>query len=267
MAKTKTKSLVVAQQKGGVGKTSTLVHLAFAYWERNLKVCVIDLDIQANASYTLKKYDCGFAASRLFDPNDPNGENLKKTFNDLPEGPLLKVIHSDPELANMERRTLIEAAKIFKEHIKVIEESGFDVILIDTAPALGVNLAAALSAADYVLSPIELETYSIQGISKMITTIANIRDRLNGKLKFIGMMPSKVDGRNPRHKTHLDELSKAYPQLITPVRIGLRSSMADAVASGVPVWKIKKTAARVAAKEVRAVADYVYKSMEIGVVQ
>jgi len=266
MART-TKTLVVAQQKGGVGKTSTVVHLGFDYYERNLRVCVIDLDIQANASYTLKKYDTGFVASRLFDQKDPGGENLRKVLRGLPEGPVLSLIASDPALADMERRTLADAAKIFREHIKAIEESNFDVILIDTAPALGINLAAALSSANYVLSPIEMETYSIQGIKMMITTIANIRRKVNEDLQFIGMMPSKVDGRNPRHKKHLDELSEAYPRLITPVRIGLRSSVADAVASGVPVWQIKKTAARQAAKEVRAVAEYVYDVMKIGVAQ
>ncbi|MDD2660677.1 MAG: ParA family protein [Methylococcales bacterium] len=261
------KILVVANLKGGVGKTSTLVHLGFDYFERNLRVCVIDLDIQANASHTLKKYDTGFKASQLFDSPNTNGENLRKILRGLPEGPVMSLIASDPALADMERRNLVDAAQTFKEHITVIKESNFDVILIDTAPALGINLAAALSSADYVLSPIEMETYSIQGIKMMITTIASIKGKVNDKLSFIGMMPSKVDGRNPRHKKHLTELIEAYPKLMTPVKIGLRSSVADAVASGVPVWQIKKTAARKAATEVRAVAKYVYDAMGMGVVQ
>lgn len=253
------KTLVVAQQKGGVGKTSSLVHLAFDFWERGLRVAVIDLDTQGNASFTLQDFASGYMASHMF---DMDGDNLRKCFSDLPEGPLMRLIESDALLANMEKRSLTEAAASFKENVKALADSGFDVVLVDTAPALGVSLAAALYAADSVLSPIELEAYSIQGIKKMLTTIMNIR-KMNPKLKFLGMVPSKVDTRNPRHVRHQVELEAAYPQLMIPAGIGLRSSIADALASRVPVWKIKKTAARKAAQEVRALAAYVFEKMEI----
>jgi chromosome partitioning protein len=162
----------------------------------------------------------------------------------------------------MEKLTLSEAASRFRKNVKALAACGFDVCLIDTAPSLGNSMAAALFAADYVLSPIELEAYSIQGIKKMVTAIANVR-KANPGLQFLGMVPSKVDSRNPRHGRHLDELVRAYPQLIIPIRIGLRSSIADALATCVPVWKIKKTAARKATQEVRALADHVLKKMEI----
>ena len=253
------KTLVVAQQKGGVGKTASLVHLAFDFLERGLRVAVIDLDTQGNASFTLKAFASGYLASHLF---DSDGDSLRKWFLDLPEGPLMCLIASDAVLANMEKRSLSDASAVLKENILALADSGFDVVLIDTAPALGVSLAAALYAADFVLSPIELEAYSIQGIKKMLTTVANVR-KFNGKLQFLGMLPSKVDARNPRHVRHLAELQTAYPSLLLPAGIGLRSSIADAMASGVPVWKIKKTAARKAAKEVRALASYVYEKMEM----
>ena len=253
------KTLVVAQQKGGVGKTSSLVHLAFDFFERGLRVCVIDLDTQGNASFTLQDYGSGYLASHMF---DQDGDALRASFSDLPSGPLLRLIESDPLLANMEKRSLTDAAAAFRENVAALADSGFDVVLIDTAPALGVSLAAALYAADSVLSPIELEAYSIQGIKKMLTTIANVR-KMNAKLKFLGMVPSKVDARNPRHVRHLQELQTAYPKLMIPAAIGLRSSIADALASGVPVWKIKKTAARKATTEVRALAEFVFENMEI----
>jgi len=153
-------------------------------------------------------------------------------------------------------------ASSFTHNVKALAKCGFDVCLIDTAPSLGVSMAAALYAADYVLSPIELEAYSIQGIKKMVMAIANVR-KANPGLKFLGMVPSKIDGRNPRHGRHLQELANAYPQLMIPAGIGLRSSIADALASGVPVWKIRKTAARKAAQEVRALAAHVFEKMEI----
>lgn len=251
------KTLVTANQKGGVGKTSTLVHLAFDFFERGLKVAVIDLDTQANASYTLQTFQSGLAASALF-----SGKALVKSLNVPADGPHMALIESDAVLANMEIIALGQAGQHFQNAIKALDTQGFDVCLIDTAPSLGVSMAAALLAADYVLSPVELDAYSMQGIKKMVTTIANLR-KANPKLKFLGMVPSKVDGRNPHHGRHLDELQRAYPQLIIPAGVGLRSSIADALASGVPVWKIKKTAARKAAKEVRALAGHIFAKMEI----
>ena len=250
------KTLVTANQKGGVGKTSTLVHLAFDFFERGLKVAVIDLDTQANASYTLQSYRSGLYASELLTNSSPNYEQA------FAESKGMSLIESDAGLANMEKMTLKDAGSNFRSAIKLLAVAGYDVCLIDTAPSLGITMGAALLAADFVISPIELEAYSIQGIKKMVTTIANIR-KANPTLKFLGMVPSKVDSRNPRHGRHLDELNKAYPSLMVPTSIGLRSSIADALASGVPVWKIKKTAARKAAQEVRALAAHVYHAMEI----
>ena len=123
-------------------------------------------------------------------------------------------------------------------------------------------MASSLFSADYVLSPIELEAYSIQGIEKMITTIANVR-QTNTKLKFLGMLPSKVDSRNPRHVRHFEQLKQAYPKYMIPIKIGLRSSVADALASKVPVWKIKKSAARKAVKEFRQLTQYIFEQMEL----
>ena len=256
------KTLVVANQKGGVGKTSTVVHLAFDFLEQGLKVVVIDLDAQANASYTLQSFRSGLVASALF-ADVPRGL-WPQTAIDLtaPNSPRMTLIASDVGLANLEKMSLAEAGAKFRDAIKALDAQGFDACLIDTAPSLGVGMAAALLAADHVLSPIELEAYSIQGIKQMVTTIAHLR-KANPKLQFLGMVPSKVDGRNPRHARHLEELERAYPQLMIPTGVGLRSSIADALASRVPVWKIRKTAARKATQEIRALAAHVFEKMEM----
>lgn len=77
------------------------------------------------------------------------------------------------------------------------------------------------------------------------------------------MVPNKVDARKPRHVNNLAALQQAYPQLIVPLNIGARDSIAEALGEQMPVWRIKKTAARKATQEVRALADYVYTKMEI----
>jgi chromosome partitioning protein len=253
------KTIVIANQKGGVGKTSTIVHLAFDFAERGLRVAVIDLDTQANASFTLQAYQMDCSASDLFTAGTAA---LKAALGALPAEPALHLVASDANLADIEGLGMAAASAAFRAHIAVLADAGFDVVLIDTAPSLGVGMAAALYAADAVLSPIELEAYSIQGIGRMVTAIANVR-QANPSLRFLGMMPSKVDSRNPRHLRHLAELRELYPDDVLPTSIGLRSSIADALASCEPVWHNRKTAARKATKEVRAVAQYVIDQMEI----
>jgi len=246
------KTLTVANQKGGVGKTSTIVHLAFYFAEKGLKVSVIDLDPQGNASFTLKKFSTGVKASALFSEN-----NITINSNEN-----ISLIESDNSLADMASKSLSDSSFHFKSAISSLSDQGFDVCLIDTAPSLGVTMASALLASDCVMSPVELEIYSIQGIQLMNKTITNLR-KVNKNLKFLGILPSKLDRRNPRQVRHIEQLNSAYPQLMIPHQIGLRSSVADALASGTPVWKIKKTAARIAAKEFKALAEFVYIKMEI----
>ncbi len=248
------KTLVVANQKGGVGKTALVVHLAFDFAERGLRVLVVDLDTQGNTSFSLKKQTPVGDASRLFGP-----EGFPPAVRG--EAPGIYLLGGDPALANVEAGRLQEAARHLRANLGTLG-GGFDVCLIDTAPALGVRLVAALVAADFVLSPIELEAYSIQGIRLMVTTIVNVR-RSNPGLRFLGILPSKVDGRNPRHHTHLAELSAAYQAQLIPTPIGLRGSVADALATGQPVWAIHKTAARKAAQEMRTAAAHLFDAMKL----
>ena len=254
------KTLVIANQKGGVGKTATLVNLALDFMARGLRVVVLDLDVQANASFTLQEFASGFNSSQMY---EENSKTLCNLFHGLPKDPLLKLIGSDVKMSDIEKRKISDVLTIFNDNINTLDTCDFDVALIDTAPSIGVNLITALCVADFVLSPIEMETYSIQGIKKMITTIGHIRKTTNPNLVFMGMVPSKVDARNPRHVRHLEELTSAYPQYVIPATIGLRSSIADALASRVPVWRIRKTTARKAAKEVHALTTHVLKKMDI----
>lgn len=248
------KLLVVANQKGGVGKTATLVHLAYYLSELGLRVVVIDLDTQGNASFSLDKVARSAGpASALFQPGFVCGQ----TF----DGPGLILFRSDALLADIEKAELDEASAAFAKAVDAIKKTGADVCLVDTAPSLGNAMVAALMSASHVLSPIELEAYSIQGIEKMLTTIRGVR-RVNKRLAFLGMLPSRVDNRNPRHAAHLTELTEAYESLVLPVTVPLRSSIADALALGVPVWRIKKTAARAAAREVRTMTNHVATMME-----
>ena len=252
------KTLVTAIQKGGQGKTFATCHLAFDFMERGLRVVVIDLDTQANASFTLSKYHSGYFASQLF---TDGVDAIKKHFLSNTEPSSIQVITSDAKLANLDKMELGEASAALRDSVGALCEF-FDVCLIDTAPSLGVAMTAAVLAADYMLSPIEMEAYSLQGIKKMVAVVGNLR-RHNQKLKFLGMLPNKVDARKPRHTANLTALRKTYPNLVLPCTIGARDSIAEALGEQKPVWAVKKTAARKASQEVRALAEYVFDRLEI----
>lgn len=256
------KTLVTAIQKGGQGKTFATCHLAFDFYERGYRVVVLDLDLQGNASTTLGRFHSGYTASNLF---KGDVKSLAKAVDangaDTSEG-RLSLIAADAALANLD--SSMDLAKAGTALRKCIAELGnhFDICLIDTAPSLGKAMSAAVLASDYMLSPIELEAYSLQGMKLMNEQIKNLRE-YNPKLNFLGMVPNKVDARKPRHIANLAALRAAYPEQVMPVSVGLRDSIAEALGTNIPVWEIKKTAARVATKEVRAFAQYVFDRMEI----
>jgi len=250
------KTLVCANQKGGVGKTTLLVHLAFYFGELGKKTAVIDIDHQMNASYTLSKYSLPITSSKAFIYPEASGQKIAEAIREQSAANIF-LIEADAALLALDERKAEDLAKNLSLVIKFLEESGIDIVLIDTPPALVPRFAAALMVADNVLSPIELEIYSLQGIEKMLTTIRNVRDTSNPKLKFLGMLPSRVVNSNPRHGKHLKELKARYPDLLLPLVISQRGSIADAVSLKVPVWSIKKTAVRLAAKEMKAFGDYI----------
>lgn len=253
------KTLVTAIQKGGQGKTFATCHLGFDFHERGYRVVVLDLDTQANASFTLAFHELdSVTASDLFKAKP---DELRKRLAKCEAIPDLALIAADPGLANLDKMELGQAAAALRSSIAVLSDF-FDVCLIDTAPSLGVAMTAAILAADYMLSPIEMEAYSLQGMKKMVAVISNLR-KANPKLRFLGMVPNKVDARKPRHVNNLAALQKAYPKLVLPFSIGARDSIAEALGEQMPVWKIKKTAARRASKEVRTMTEYVFKKMEI----
>ena len=255
------KTLVTAIQKGGQGKTFATCHLAFDFAERGLKVLVIDLDTQGNASFTLDAHTIHTVdASSLFTESP---EDVKRDVQAALEASQhnLTVIPAVARLADMEKVPLNQAAPAFKKAIDALAPL-FDVCLIDTAPSLGVAMTSAIISAGYMVSPVEMEAYSLQGMKKMVSVISNLR-QVNKNLVFIGMIPNKIDGNKPRHKQNLEALKAAYPKLVAPCHIGSRDSIAQALGEQIPVWKIRKTAARAAAREVREMAQYIHKKMEL----
>jgi chromosome partitioning protein len=246
------KILAVAQGKGGVGKTTTAVNTSFEAAEAGARVLVVDLD-SGDLSKTMARFKLEIPASALFLDSPPVVPTHESSIS---------LIAADQLLANLIYMPLETALRNFRVNLSAFAEKGYDLCVIDTAPGVSIALAAALHAADAVISPVEMEEYSIEGIKKMMRVILNARQR-NPKLQFLGLLPSMVDRRNPRQVRHLAEVRAAHEKLLAPVTIGLRTSVAEAQSIGEPVWKSKKTTARAAGAEMRALGQYIRTKMGV----
>lgn len=245
------KTIVIANQKGGVGKTAVASHLAFYLRDQGKKVLFVDLDNQGNASSTLNGAATSVLAAELFHNPSP--------AIDARDG--ITLAKADDSLVELERAnpSVIET---FRKAIAHLSPS-FDYAVIDTAPTLGMRMVAALSSANFALCPIELENYSIQGITKMLQTIFGVKQRYNPDLTFLGMLPNRFNSHSASQKQNLDELLATYAHLMITAKIGNRSSISDALGQGIPVWEIPKTAAREAGKEMKEVFTQVIGKTEV----
>ena len=133
-------------------------------------------------------------------------------------------------MADIERAPLT-VMSTFKDHLTALA-SQFDHCVIDTPPTLGLRMSAALIVANHVLSPIELEEYSIDGITKMLQTIFGVKSKWNPDLNFLGMLPNRFNSRSEDQKKTLMNLVENYAHLLIRARIGIRSSIPEALSEG-----------------------------------
>ena len=233
-------TVVITNQKGGVGKSTLAALLAWWLTEKEkARVAVLDLDSQKNLTGTLARHRYEVSTARLF------GDGLPEM--DTPPGGLC-LFAGETKLADLERAST-EVIRNFRNNVARLG-SHFDYCLIDTPPALGLRMTAALIVADYVLCPIELEEYSVDGVTAMIKTIVGVRQQHNARLKFLGLLANRFNPHSIRQREALQALFTAYGQYVIPAKISTRSAIPEALSQGIPVWKLQKTSAREAAAEV-----------------
>lgn len=221
----------VANQKGGVAKTTTTLSLAAAMAARDLAVLVVDLDPQACATFSLG-----------FDP-----DTLQPTIDDVIGGraELIATVRQHPEtdlapasidLAGAEVALLTRTGR---EHALSAEldplRDTYDAILLDCPPSLGVLTLNALSAADRALVPLQCETLSHRGVSQLLETIADVQRLTNRGLEVAGLIATMFDGRTRHARAVLDDVTERYglPLLGVPVRKSVR--FAEAPNRGVTI--------------------------------
>lgn len=238
------KILVVANRKGGVGKTLLTTHAAWWFAERNLRVLVIDLDTQANTSRTL---DATIEVGEAIDFFEPQAS----FYHDLAPGCIHLMRATDRLDAQKSKGPGITTN--FCQNIAKIS-SKFDVCVIDTSPDQNFVNISALMAATHVVSPVNLGDYAVDGIGLLLKTIVGIKEKYNKNMTFIGLIPNMFVKNQPFQVQALRSLIEEYSQkYVFPATIGYRSAFEESVASKSPVWTNKKTAAREAATEMKTV--------------
>jgi len=222
--------LVVSNQKGGVGKTTTAISLAAALVERGQRVLVIDLDPQANATSGLGIGKNGGGIYAVLLKELPITEAIVHTNLDR-----LDLLPSGPDMAGAEVELVPVMAREFRLREALRSAGAYDTVLIDCPPSLGLLTVNALAAGDDVVVPVQCEYYALEGLAQLLATIDAVRQRLNKKLEVLAIVLTMEDRRNRLSMQVIDEVRSHFPKLVAQTRIPRTVRLAEAPSHGLPI--------------------------------
>ena len=237
------KVTTVANQKGGVGKTTIEVHLVSLAAEQGKRVLVVDLD----------EGDLSQFYPPLEDGDDTTYVQSSMLFSDEYKGLYPRqvaaniwLIEADVPLLDL---SIVTRLKEALDHFS----ADFDLCMIDTPPNLQRRMIAALAASDAVVSPFNISGFTLARMPKLLSTIEAVREQYNPNLQFLGFLPNQINSRSTNEIDLLPSLQESYGDAMFPVHIVHRPCINSALASGNPVWwKAKSGSQRAAGREMKS---------------
>ena len=227
------KIISLANQKGGVGKTTTTINLGASLATLEKSVLIVDADPQANASSGLgvdiKEVDCSLYEC-IINKADVRDAIYTTDITGLDIIPShIDLVGAEIEMLNLDNRE-----KVIKNILDPIRDD-YDYILIDCSPSLGLITVNALTASDSVIIPVQCEYFALEGISKLLNTIKIIKSKLNPKLEIEGFLLTMYDSRLRLANQIYDEVKRHSQELVFKTVIQRNVKLSESPRHGLPV--------------------------------
>lgn len=234
---TETRVLAVANQKGGVAKTTTVASLGAAFADQGRRVLLVDLDPQACLTFSLgiDPEDLDISVHHVLTKGLHPAEAILATDDGV------DLLPATIELARAEADLLTRTGREYVVRSAVEDTEGYDWVLLDCPPSLGVLTVAALTAAAGVLIPMQCETLSHRGVGQLLDTVHDVRRFTNRELQVWGVLPTLYDGRTKHARNVLQTISDTYDLDVIEPPIPKSIRFAEAPAAGRSILRTART--------------------------